>query len=169
MSQINRVPWGLQSLLGSQNFGKNPGALNESVQPTLDQLPFLGYETLQCDADYVAGATIVGDKAELTIPDNEAWAVLGVAGDIRLTAGVEYTLNVLYVWPANAGGAFLKFHALGYMVKRDGAGLGYGASTQFPIPVVFGPGTRFENVIAEQVGLVACDIRLSVMYYRLDV
>jgi len=171
MSQINRVPWGLQSLLGSKNFGRNPSELQENIQPVLDMQPHVGYEILNADADYVV-ATAVGDYAELTIPDNEAWGVVGVSGDTRVvTSNAEYFMNVLLVYPANAGGAFLKFFNIGYYSKQSStsSSIGQGTSVMFPSPVIFGPGTRFQNAMVEALSLTSVDIRLTVLYYRYEV
>ncbi len=46
MSQVNRVPRGLQSVLNSQNFGRNPDELGQTIVPIIDIGRFYEAETL---------------------------------------------------------------------------------------------------------------------------
>jgi hypothetical protein len=49
VSQITRVPRGLQDFLGSQNFGSNPSQLGSVVAPTLDISPFMAADKIEYD------------------------------------------------------------------------------------------------------------------------
>lgn len=57
MSRINRPPFGLQQLLGSQNFGKNPPDLAQVVQPTIDLTPFYGAGLLRMESNTGSAST----------------------------------------------------------------------------------------------------------------
>jgi len=51
MSKIHRPPRGLQHLLGSQSFGKNPDELRQDVQPTLDLSSYYAAELLKTETE----------------------------------------------------------------------------------------------------------------------
>ena len=93
MSRINRVPSGLQDLLGSQNLGTNPADLSMVVAPTVDMFPFWAAERLtgwgQNNAA-VSNSTV--DIATLVVPNGEAWMPLHMAVGVTL-ATVGDTIN----------------------------------------------------------------------------
>jgi len=78
MSQINQPPVGLQSLLGTKNFGKNPDDLSQIVQPTVDMFPFWASQKIRYiqEQTTTAGA---GSTIETIVPDGETWLVLSAA------------------------------------------------------------------------------------------
>lgn len=88
MSRINRVPFGLQDLLGSQNFGDNPSELSSVVAPVLDMLPFLSAE--RYSYSYQSGnISNNGAMASgISVPDGEIWYVTGVGFGIKPNSGL---------------------------------------------------------------------------------
>lgn len=174
MSQINRVPWGLQYLLGSKNFGKNPAQLAESVAPVLDMSPHLAYETLATETDYQAGLTTEGEYAEIVVPDNEAWQLLVVAGNVQQAAYNELWFSSLSVRPQNRGGVFT-FAEIAYMTKQSNSSnigtdtIGDGCVALMPIPFIVGPGSSIRHTLLELSNVTAIDVRLSVLFNRFEV
>ncbi len=82
MTQINRVPRGLQDLLNTQSFGKNPDQLGQVVQPVLDISAFYRAEKLEVvrtQKDNLA----VGDEILTQIPVGENWFVVAFGRGIN--------------------------------------------------------------------------------------
>lgn len=84
MSRINRVPLGLQDLLGSQNFGDNPSELGSVVAPTLDMTNFLRAERRWFAQASAFAIAVDGQVTAIQVPQGEIWYVnafaMGVAG-----------------------------------------------------------------------------------------
>jgi hypothetical protein len=78
MGKINRPPIGLQSLLGSINFGVNPSELFETVRPTVDLFPFWAQQTWRIDQQTVNTAGF-GTVITVTVPEGELWGIKTVA------------------------------------------------------------------------------------------
>lgn len=99
MSRINRVPFGLQDLLGSQNLGVNPSDMAQQVAPTLDLFPFWSAERLTMYTDTAVEVTARGAYLAYTVPLGEAWIPLWWSGALPgfEAAGQEirFTLNML--------------------------------------------------------------------------
>ncbi len=75
-TKITRVPRGLQSVLGTQAFGKNPDELLLEVRPILD----IGtYFKPDQDRWYIEGTGAINDSegqdANQIVPDGEFWLV----------------------------------------------------------------------------------------------
>lgn len=87
MSQVNKPPLGLQDFLGSQNFGKNPSELAQTLIPTLDLFPFLSVY----DLETTTGATesVFNDKslAEITVPEGEFWMLDSIGIGVQFNTG----------------------------------------------------------------------------------
>jgi len=77
-TKINRPPSGLQWLLGTQSFGKNPDQLSLVTLPTIEQLPFLGVQTQQVSRDTVT-ANARGPWCSIEVPDGEYWIPIQAA------------------------------------------------------------------------------------------
>ena len=86
MTQITRVPWGLQHLLGTQAFGDNPSEFGQVVMPTLDMGRYFDFDHEKWWIE--AGAAInnqEGLDASQTVPEGEIWLVKGIGMGIRYT------------------------------------------------------------------------------------
>lgn len=88
MSQISRLPTGLQSLLQSKNFGRNPDQLLQEVRPTLDLEQFWQAYVFH---SRTSGETNLNNGQEafftFTVPAGEYWLVTSVGIVTRVTAG----------------------------------------------------------------------------------
>jgi hypothetical protein len=97
MSQINRPPIGLQSLLGSQNFGENPSNLLQDVTSQLDLLPFYG-AYLQKDVREIGNLIGRGNAVNITVPEGELWLPIvvsgGLIGQIGSTSNIRLAITV---------------------------------------------------------------------------
>lgn len=86
MSRINRVPVGLQDVLGSTAMGDNPSDLLEEVRATFDMWPFWMADRVRHIAASasvaVRGATVI-----ITVPQNEIWQPIILS--IALSGGVD--------------------------------------------------------------------------------
>lgn len=87
MSQITRVPLGLQDLLGSKNFGDNPSELAQVVAPVLDVSKFLSIERRRWWTDGVVRVAANSQFAAVRIPDGELWLI--EAFSLALDIGVN--------------------------------------------------------------------------------
>ena len=166
MSQINRVPWGLQSLLGSKNFGRNPSQLVEAVQPTLDMSGHLSYELLK-GASVLNTVTAAGQVAQLTVPDNEAWHLLSVSGRVTNASIAECYEVALQCLPRNAGATTAE---LGVFAKQSDStrAVGSGLAVHLPQPIILGPGGYVRASLIEAV-VTSFDLVCTCLYYKLEV
>lgn len=73
MTQITRVPRGLQDFLGSQAFGKNPSELGDVVAPVLEMSPFLGIEKEKWHGEGFAPFNTTPANVSVVVPDGELW------------------------------------------------------------------------------------------------
>lgn len=79
-SPISRRPSGLLDLLLTQQQGKNPAEILDSVQPVMDLFPFYASARLtSARATYTATGTGILAADSLAVPDGETWAVLNVS------------------------------------------------------------------------------------------
>lgn len=113
-SPISRRPAGLLDLLLTQQQGRNPSELRDSVQPVMEMTPFYQSERLKISA-VNANAAAVGSTATHSVPSGEYWKILslgvgGVFANATQTIGVYATIgnlqstNLLYL--TNFGGTF---------------------------------------------------------------
>lgn len=94
MSRITRVPTGLQDLLGSKTFGRNPSDLLEEVRPTLGLDDLLVAERLSYKRATLT-VTTRGDSADMLVPVGELWLLRSLYIQWNTaTAGIEYNLSV---------------------------------------------------------------------------
>ena len=93
---INALPEGLLDMLGVNNLGQYPNALDRSIKGQIDLLPLLmAQRTVQLSE---AGTlTLTGVAATLcttTVPANEIWFVRAYAWVGTLTAGMTAKIRV---------------------------------------------------------------------------
>lgn len=78
------MPFGLQDLLGSQNFGDNPSEMGQVVAPTLDMRMFYHPERRNIFCGIVSVTT--GNNGLITsfaVPSNELWFVTAVGAIVN--------------------------------------------------------------------------------------
>lgn len=78
MSRINRVPFGLQDLLGSTNQGDNPNELGEVVAPTLALDTYLSAERRFWHAGTLTTASVDGAVISKDVPVGELWLLQSI-------------------------------------------------------------------------------------------
>jgi hypothetical protein len=83
VSRINRVPHGLQDILGSQAQGNNPSILLQEVRPAFDMFPMWASERVE-STQVQDTPTGIGFKFDIEIPEAEAWIPFYTS--MRLTA-----------------------------------------------------------------------------------
>lgn len=74
MARINRLPHGLQDLLGNTNLGINPAELLEAVRPSVDLWALWTAERVSYTEESVAN--VFGtqfDSIDITVPVGELW------------------------------------------------------------------------------------------------
>ena len=178
MSRINRVPKGLQDLLGSQNLGDNPSDLSLLVQPQVDMFPFWSAERL----------TVIGNVtfsfsnsdavlATFTIPDGEAWiplhisaqAALASVGDsVRLEIQCKRFGNLAPGTPGpNISFTLASMAGLFTAISLDTI---VALSFAYPLREVWPAGTQWEVFRAGgDITAANGDLRARMLYYRLRV
>lgn len=155
MGQINRVPFGLQSLLDSQNFGNNPSNLVESVMPVIDIEPFMRSALLKRVTDSLNGVSAIGNVLTVEIPDGEVWlpitwscrfmnnAAAGANAKARCEVfAIDNDTGVRSVTPA-------WFTDNETILDATSTSTSYGTSFQFQYPMMFLPGVEFHSRIID--------------------
>lgn len=89
MARINRIATGLQSLLGTKSLGRDPQEVLEAVRPVVDiSNHYYANAQIKKDQGTYTGAIAAGVVAQLTIPNGEAWSVIGVTTQFLQSGGV---------------------------------------------------------------------------------
>lgn len=156
MSVINRVPWGLQDILGSTSQGKNPSELLDQVRPSFDMFPLWAMERLETRRVFTTLVS-VGTNLDIEIPDGEMWIPFhmqaGITGvnDIGTIIGFELLiLNMIGAGTSSRywGSDVITAVAVGEIINL---------SFDFPYPVLWESGTVFRMSPSVYVRPVAND------------
>ena len=100
MSRINRLPWGLQDLLGSNSQGDNPSELMQDVRPQFDMLPLWAVERITFANAFRADAGAPGSSIQIVIPTGEMWIPLWLSGFVSAsTIGDEFGVTLIMLDP----------------------------------------------------------------------
>lgn len=109
MSSINRVPFGLQSLLGNTNFGDNPGVLQGEARAVIPIGDFLRVDLLR----KASGPTAAFDaNSSVGPPLGELWEIVAIASFAQEASGVAATaaqvqVGLLGIGPTVASAFYL--------------------------------------------------------------
>jgi len=103
MFDIQRVPKGLLSLLGSQANGATPRALSPSIAGVVPLLEMYGAELIVTQFGQTAALAVVGANHVLTVPSGESWYVKYAAARFEASA-VGTVLNGFIGVAAQSGG-----------------------------------------------------------------
>lgn len=168
MSRINRVPWGLQDILGSQSQGENPSELLQEVRPSFDMWPLWAQERIQYDR-ITGSITARGQNVNIAVPDGEYWMPIamygGVAGFADIGTVIKIALFGLRVSP-NTGNFFV-FHESDLVTSTV---VGELFHTTFPCEsrVLYPPGTVFGSRTSEYVPTIGPDtLEFGILYWQL--
>lgn len=143
MSRINRVPHGLQDILGSVSQGDNPNDILTEVRAITDLFPLWAMERLAVSR---VSATLVslGTNMDLPIPDGELWIPhafsTGIVG--ANTVGDEFAMEMLILNTPNIFGTTSRFWSSEVHTFSQIGELRTFTYT-FPFPIAFGAGTVF--------------------------
>lgn len=85
MARISRVPFGLQDLLGSTQFGDNPSDFSTEIRPTLDLFRFLASDSIFHNTQNVTNAPLLNLRE--VVPTGEIWFPLFASMNGRSVVG----------------------------------------------------------------------------------
>ena len=80
MSKINRVPRGLQDILGNTAQGVNPAELRQEVMPSLDMLPLWLVEKTEWTR-FVGSFAATFQQNTIQVPAGEMWIPFAISGE----------------------------------------------------------------------------------------
>jgi len=168
-SPISRRPGGFLDLLLTQQQGKNPGELLDTVQPSIDMLPFYCPERLTISTATNAVTTKGIQANAVEIPAGENWLVYGVGFFIEFQTGTQY------IGPACLARVGTKRHSLGWWDPTDidavvGTNEGWYLNENLPQPLIFPSGAKFEMnaAVVALGGQPNLNTIMSVMYTRME-
>lgn len=152
MTQITRVPIGLQDFLGTQAQGSNPSELGQVVIPSVDMGQFLAV-----NSEYWAnesGLFTASTSLYITVPDGETWLLksFGVESDGGGAGGNYLASSYLDRMPNSDAPPgrhpimdMFSFTATPATLKQTNV-------THFPDGIVCFPGTRVETFFQVTAG-----------------
>lgn len=141
MSQINQVPVGLQSLLGSKNFGRNPADLTQAVIPTLELLPFYSQQRMSL-AQQELNVTSAGQGISIEVPGNEMWLAYHLTAHVfGVNANEEVSYELSLKDNPGISADYFTLATKTY-ISQGAASINESDSVEvtFPQPVALGPG-----------------------------
>jgi len=175
MSRINRVPKGLQDLLGSQNLGVNPSDLSAIVQTMHDMFPHWAADRLTTYRSPTATAAANTNVNSIVIPNGEAWIPIEASVDCEQT-GVGDAISYSFGWTReglnnqSGGVSTALLYSVMYQNRRTAAVIGErsGIAMTFPMRVQFGGTVTFTTRCYDYVVAGAgSTLTTSLTYYRL--
>lgn len=151
MSRINRVPFGLQFLLDSQNFGKNPNDLSEITAGTIDLSKF--WESLLTRHETtVTAINSIGQGGIIKVPEGELWQISDFAVEYlhNFAAGAQ-TRSAFRIAVPDGSSGFSATRIFAIQSTNDpsvggGTGERSGYSYQANYPGFFPSGTEFTGL-----------------------
>lgn len=167
MSIINRLPWGLQSLLGSNSQGDNPNNLLRDVRASFDMFPLWGVDALAIGSNS-GNAAVVGQATVITVPSGEIWIPITVGGFIGATTiGDELGIAIVSLDPTSTQTTRLSASLSTVMASNNEV---VSQSVNFPTPVAYGPGWSFGVVCtAFAVAAGTRSFGTQVVYWKMEI
>lgn len=169
MSLINRLPLGLQSLLGSKSLGDNPSELLQEVRPTVQLNEFWSVENIRAQSTTDAGPVTTGSAESLLIPSGEIWSPIfsairwnGAAAGRRMS--LEYRVQTkTESGQQRAAVAWADFD------NDTGQAWDFTLPYKWPRGVWLPAGTLIDAVVLNFVGAASGTLTHSMHWYRLRV
>ena len=176
-SQINRPPFGLQSLLESQNFGQNPNALLLDVRPTIELDKFFKFPNLRRDQVQNTAVAAINANAEVLVPNNEVWEIVAWDGQVVNSAAagararIMLRLRVLTPEPVGGTGLFASDVAHSEaptILDATATTVRYGVTWNAPENTFVGPGCGFQALVTDLDlnGGTSVTLTSAVLYYK---
>jgi hypothetical protein len=176
MSRINRVPRGLQDLLGSHNLGVNPADMSEQVRPTIDMFPHWAGERLTTFRTTSADIAGTGTAQTYQIPNGEAWIPLFISTTIQgfESVGDQASISIRIGQIGMQQGGLISATtriATSGLVTAIQVGQQISARYDFKQRIQFNSGCGFQSAVEALVLVGAGPLQLSLemIYYRLQV
>jgi len=174
MSRINRLPRGLQDLLGSKNFGVNPSEMGQQVAPIHDLFPHWASERLVARTTTATAPAAQTNVQTFTVPDDEVWLPLHwSATATSVTIADVISFGLMFQQPGFERPSALNAETYLAYVPRSVAAQAiqtFVAAYSWPQRVQFQPGTRFTLRVEQYVPAAgAMSIRHDLIYYRLTI
>lgn len=176
MTQVTRVPFGLQDLLGTKSFGENPSDLSQTIAPTLDLTAFLKAERRAFQLQSSVQLFGNGQAGVFTIPTGQLWFVHSIATRLSTLGTDPFHARVCaFANKMNNSSSPGSQHALGTLGVIDSAGPTGGGFTalslDFQEPVPFFGGEEIELQLTEGLftGTNSYTNRLHIRYTKLFV
>ena len=173
MGRINTVPGGLQSLLGSTNFGDNPSDLAVVTAPVLEQFPFLAQQKVYF-ARNVATLASRGSAVQVTVEEGEIWKPIAVQmslnGNINIGTDVRMTCQIFRAPNAITTDPAFAIHSTGLLTSTV-VGEIMTEPFRWPDSPWLQSGTGIRLHLDEYVpgGAGNDSFEIQAMYYKLDV
>ena len=164
MSQIHRPPRGLQHLLGSQSFGKNPDELAQVVQPTIDITSLYASELLKT-AEIQSAVTGTGLIGEITFQAPVAIVGFGVEFNIALGAARDLGFNFRL---DGLGGTGVSCVIRQTHVNTYPAGVPPTSGYMMPYPLVVPGGAALSAFLDSNAAFGATTLAFRVIYIDLN-
>ena len=173
MARINRIPDGLQSLLGVKALGRNPQDIEEAVRSTVDLTGFyLANKTLELSFGQQIVATPAADTeyATVEVPSGQVWWLYSVAIRWGPTGATAVNTNCVPVLrlpsspPSTAG-----IHPIG-SARDFGATLSSAETLTMNVDMkgmVAPPGTQFSTYVNDITTNASTTFNTSVLYVPL--
>lgn len=165
MSQINRPPVGLQSLLGSQNFGDNPSDLAQQVLPQIDLFPFWAQQSLELAYETATSAGN-GSIIELRVPDGKIWGMLGADFGEDMIVANDDCKNAIAVDKGSGGVDFAVVASINENVQALN---GFTYCVWNPPMIFWLPSGSLVRGISNSSNASSRDFSMGAIYYELDV
>jgi len=177
--KLNRIPAGLLSFFQVKSDGNNPNAIEESVRGVVDLAPFywtdVVLKSVTASQTLVDGNDVGTAVAEINIPQNEIWAVMGVESFWTATAtGSNNFIDCcpVIVW---IGGAPASYYLDDGKARQSGAFKAQNVldselrGLQYQQPVMYPGGTRIASYVLAGNGTTAHHtVQTKLLYYPIE-
>ncbi len=161
MSRINRVPFGLQELLGSTAQGDNPSDLLQDVRASFDIEPLWHADRIE-SIEGTGTQQTIGAGIQVTIPSGEYWRpiVFSCIQNIAIgdSTGIVLTMTLL----PQSEILFFENSGIHTPIQTENVVV----SHSFPTSVLYRPGTSFGVQLIGTNTPAGRVLTLNVMFLR---
>lgn len=152
-------PYGYLSLLNSKANGYTPAEILDNIAPSLEMSPFLSAAIpLTTKSSATATGLAVGTQATLTVPQNEAWEVIGAMAAASNGTAAQVLQYRLDLAPPDSSLPSVAL-AIQLPIAITNAGQEFSLPWVAPSGFIIGPGTQFRArlmlAMANNIDLVA--------------
>jgi len=138
MTQITRVPTGLQDFLGTQAQGDNPSEFGQTIIPVLDMFPFYAQGVERWED--VGGLFSVDTGLNIDVPAGETWLLLSWSVEMDGGgAGGSFNMGVIMTQVPQAEQPTINHPISTRVINFTDQGAGtsvWYAGDHFPIPIL---------------------------------